>query len=134
MPRKSLSRTNQHVQFEDVPRLSSSVSDMSSRPNDSSNLEDKQKSLSSRDISLMVSSKNSSASADDVFYSPETSANEIHDDTAAEKMDEKEQTKESVTEEVVDKQAEKEKQEKDVASQQVVASPRARRSYKSMYK
>lgn len=142
LPRRSLSRTSQHVQFKDAAFFSSSLSDQSTRATDNSNLDEQlpSRSLSSRDISLIVSSKDNSTSLEDVFYSPETSANEskTKDDITDElKKNSYQEVRVIENQEVVNdiemKDETKTETKAGIISQQeqVVLSPRARRSYKS---
>lgn len=73
-PRKSLSRSRQHVQFVDVAKLSSSFSDESprSKVGDSPYFDEKRFHTSSKDTSFAMSSKESTTSTGE-FYSPNTS-------------------------------------------------------------
>ncbi|XP_074041102.1 AT hook containing transcription factor 1 homolog isoform X2 [Leptinotarsa decemlineata] len=131
--RRSVSRTPrpQHVQFQD------SFSDLSSKPAESTALEDQilqKSSLSSKDISCMVSSKESSRSTnDDVFYSPNTSLEELSHEKEQQEFTNLESTKlegDSVKEDEESREIERDPSPNESA----VESPRGRRSYKRSFK
>lgn len=136
LPRKSLPRAlrRPHVKFDDTIGLSSSFSDQSVKPSlNNTTLENQsadKSTLSSKDVSLMISSKNSSSSnTDEVFYSPNTSFND------SENKEEDNVTAEQNISHLIEETAEADKKidatEEIRDSSSITQSPRARRSYKS---
>ncbi|XP_018577451.1 protein ELYS isoform X2 [Anoplophora glabripennis] len=139
LPRKSLPRAlrRPHVKFDDSIRLSSSLSDQSIKPslnNTLENLSADKSTLSSKDVSLMISSKNSSTSnTDEVFYSPNTSLNDSEnkeeDNINAEQN--VSQVSDAVEKVEFDKKISVTEDIRENSS--LTQSPRARRSYKRSF-
>ncbi|XP_056636381.1 protein ELYS [Diorhabda sublineata] len=149
-PRSSLSRTSkrQHVQFDAATRFSTSVSDQSSRLLDNTPLEDilRKSSISSKDVSSILSTSDNEEPSDEVFYSPENSANLTDENIEEKKSEDKVNEKlndqhieeknniEKKSEVVIDECTEvKEKEipaEENKVTKVAVGSPRARKSYK----
>ncbi|KAJ8980297.1 hypothetical protein NQ317_005217 [Molorchus minor] len=78
-PRRCLSQTHRRTQvkFDDAARFSSSLSDQSNKQSLNNTSFEEKSTLSSKDVSLMISSKNSSTSnTDEAFYSPDSSFSE----------------------------------------------------------
>ncbi|KAG5885554.1 hypothetical protein JTB14_007634 [Gonioctena quinquepunctata] len=152
--RRSLSRTPrpQHVQFKD------SFSDQSSKPAESISLEDRilqRSSLSSRDISYIVSSKDdTNSTTDETFYSPNSSYEKVSHESKQEDVEGSELMNNTEAMEDVEKQLNPEN-ERELRSNQsmgedfkinksvredlhitesMIDSPRGRKSYKRSYK
>lgn len=139
LPRKSLSRTlhKPHVQFDDTVCLSSSLSDQSIKPSlqDTTfeNLSADKSTLSSKDVSLMMSSKHSSTSnTEDIFYSPNTSLNDSGNKEEENVINDV-QNSTQVNDIMETIEVDKKNNVSEVIRENVsiTQSPRARRSYKS---
>lgn len=134
LPRRSLSRTRQHVQFEDSERFSSSFSDQTLpiKPIDDTTFDEKLL-HTSKTTTATLSSKNSTNTTEE-FYSPNTS---IEENTESEKQGQNKFEAEIDTkfEEIIKEKDPEEIQTKtdivvDDIDPKLAQSPRARRSYK----
>uniref|UniRef100_A0A6P7H2L3 Uncharacterized protein YFR016C-like n=1 Tax=Diabrotica virgifera virgifera TaxID=50390 RepID=A0A6P7H2L3_DIAVI len=145
--RSSLSRTpkRQHVQFDEATQFTTSVSDESKLESSPvSNRTNLRSSISSKEISSILSSSVHDELSDDVFYSPNNSGNSNIDEKADEEDEikvvhtETNQRCSSVdSEESVEENIEQPEKEtailKEISTPEIKitsASPRARRSYK----
>ncbi|XP_072402062.1 uncharacterized protein Elys isoform X1 [Diabrotica undecimpunctata] len=144
--RSSLPRTpkRQHVQFDEATQFTTSVSDESKLESSSvGNRSNLRSSMSSKDISSILSSSVHDELSDDVFYSPNNSGNSNIDEKADEEEietvhTETDQRRVSVdSEESVEEKKEQPEKETDILKgistpeiKVTSASPRARRSYK----
>lgn len=140
LPRRSLSKTRQHVQFDDAARFSSSFSDqsISNKHLNDTTLDER---ILSKDTSIATSSKNSTNTTEE-FYSPNASVDDknasaeektVHHKVLMVKLDKEEQVVlENVTKvetkELKEKISKVENENNDI--QKIAQSPRARRSYK----
>lgn len=128
-PRASISQTSkhQHVQFDKTTRFSSSLSDQHDVTTSSGDLNHLRSSLSSKDISAVASTVEDDEVSDEVFYSPNNSAEDKKIETVVTTPSTNE-VKEIPKENVIET-SEEIKESDEI----VVRSPRGRRSYKRKY-